>query len=758
MAPSLDAVRQQLDYKSPLEENDEDEDEETLQLRLATLEARLKLKKLQSKRVKIDAGENEELLRASESAPLRARSMLQSGREIGQADGLQDSSKTSNGIQVPLSPERRPTVTQEPRSPGRVLLGIDKGLSGKNVSLRRAPSLRSQSTSEDDPFGNTLRVPHSTGGGGSTGSNSTFSSSSGRSLPKSFSQRIAETRQQDKEDRGRRERSERLRKQRSTGFGTQEQEIEAFKNAAEARQERSEGHNARDRSFSRDEVVKAFNRPTEGLARRSSTVSGARNTRQQSRFGTTPTASLSKPPKSPASSRAPARRNDLHKTVSPPIVPPACRSPTKQPVDPGLFEPFSSVDLSKRILPHSFLKRTLESKNAVVIPTLLRDVKAPDFCLPPALEEADFVVFGIIASKSAPLTHKDAQRTNKDNSDSSLAQAIDSEANVKGKYMVFTLTDLTWTLDLYLFTTAYTRFWKLTPGTVVAILNPSIMPPPPGKVDTGRWSLTLSSSDDTILEVGTARDLGFCKATKKDGKQCSSWVNIAKTEFCEWHIDRGVEKMRRGRMEVQGMSAPYAPGGKSGGRLGFFGVGRKRGDKDDEGGGLLREGRQYDRQTQSAYFIAPSGGGRSAASLLDADEESAGRGLGKEELVRRRLAEREREKEIAKQLGQGGNGTGAEYLRLATGDGLIRDNDRYDGGGDNVDAGALGLLGNKARNVHLSPVKRKAIRKDASIRKKTRFVTEKGIREAGRESFGDVAGSPDGRRLPLPDDDDLDIV
>jgi minichromosome maintenance protein 10 len=42
------------------------------------------------------------------------------------------------------------------------------------------------------------------------------------------------------------------------------------------------------------------------------------------------------------------------------------------------------------------------------------------------------------------------------------------------------------------------------------------------------------------------------------------------------------------------------------------------------------------------------------------------------------------------------------------------------------------------------------------VRKKTRFVTEKGIREAGRESFGgqmaNTAASLD------DDDDDLDIV
>jgi minichromosome maintenance protein 10 len=103
------------------------------------------------------------------------------------------------------------------------------------------------------------------------------------------------------------------------------------------------------------------------------------------------------------------------------------------------------------------------------------------------------------------------------------------------------------------------------------------------------------------------------------------------------------------------------------------------------------------------------------------------------------------------------------------------------------DAAALGLLSGKAKDVQLSPIKRKRANTPSSsggaaigwggaltkelgrmrdgesfqpVRKKTRFVTAKGIREAGRESFGgdavisavtNVANDDD-------DDDDLDIV
>ena len=338
--------------------------------------------------------------------------------------------------------------------------------------------------------------------------------------------------------------------------------------------------------------------------------------------------------------------------------------------------------------------------------------------------------------------------------------------------MVLTLTDLKWTLDLYLFNTGYTRFWKLIPGTVVALLNPSIMPPPPGKTDTGRFSLTLDSSDDTVLEIGRSRDLSWCSSVRKDGKPCGSWVDARHTSVCEFHVDRVVERTRSGRMEVAGMSAPFAPGGRKGGRTGYFGGGgggggkknhqnSSEGEKNPNNNGLRREGPQYDRFSHSTYFMAPTGmpSGRSsssssAAQLLDAENFQFDRGGGsKEERTRKRLAQREREDEIARKLGEGGNGAGSEYLRLQRqrqrdvgGKGALR-GDEEDGTGDKVavDAGSLGLKRNRAGEVLLSPIKKRKVglqglmggSASASARKKTtRFVTERGIRIAGRDSLG----------------------
>ena len=76
---------------------------------------------------------------------------------------------------------------------------------------------------------------------------------------------------------------------------------------------------------------------------------------------------------------------------------------------------------------------------------------------------------------------------------------------------------------------------------------------PPKNKDSGAFSLKLSSSEETVLEIGTASDLGFCKATKRDGKECLQWIDGRKTEFCEFHISLKVDKARKGRMEFNTM-------------------------------------------------------------------------------------------------------------------------------------------------------------------------------------------------------------
>lgn len=771
--------RRKLRDEATTGENEDEDDEETLQLQLQALEAKLKLKKLQQKKGKT---------KVTCSNPRSSRK-----ENIPPASGYKNQSEPLPEVAVPFSPSkrvskskdtkrdeasiidspRRPSSALDGPSPSKVLLGIDKGRKGTDVSLRR-PKKGAES---QDPFLSSARSSDVI---------------SGRSTPgpvkaldgikrTSFSEKIAQSRQQEK---ARSEQEAKRSSQRSSGFGLVQKELDALKHKAESEhvKAKSQPNHASlhmdNGGFTREQILEAKKKADPGVVPRSKT-SRSQSTAQgegSSDVWLNPNAEPEPSKKLPQ----PKERIKPRERSSSPNP----REEIPETSSDQLFDAFSMTHLSKRLLPLDFLTRTFAQKSVLRVPDLLATVKSPDYSLPDDLE-ADYVVLATIASKSSPIAHQNGTKESNEET-TSRDEAATASQNTKGKFMILKLTDLKWTLDLYLFTTAYTRFYKLSPGTVIAILNPGIMPPKPHLRDTGRFSLTLNSSDDTVLEIGTSRDLGWCKASRKDGKQCPDWIDKRHTEFCEFHTDIVTERTRRGRMEVQGMSAPFAPGGRKRGRTGYFGGGGKGSGPKSRAGdflmaaerrqdGFRKEGMQYNRSTSSKYYIVPSsmasGGGGSAADLLDADDFMTNRGESKAERLRKRLAEREKENELAKRLGDRGNGAGSEYMRLtqqshseggAASQQQPSEGQRRGDEVETVDAGSLGLLGNKAGGVHLSPIKKSlkrtagsAVATGESAMKKTRFITEKGIREAGRESLS----GPGNRGGPLggDDEDDLEI-
>lgn len=453
------------------------------------------------------------------------------------------------------------------------------------------------------------------------------------------------------------------------------------------------------------------------------------------------------------------------------------------------YDPFSKFNLCTRHLSQETLDEAFASKTLLSIPNLLKDVIGPHYD-PPDVED-DYVVHGIIASKSTPYNHAPKHAT---------ANGDPGTDSSRSKFMVLKLTDLKWELDLFLFDTAFTRFWKMTPGTVIAILNPGIMPPKPHMRDTGQFSLKLASSEETVLEVGVSSDLGWCKSVKKDGKECGAWVDKRKTEFCEFHRSLGIERARAGRMEVNGMAGvglfaahEFQKRGES--RSGRGGRGSKwlGGGKGKENG-LRPEGPQFIRSIGETSYMIPRefGSGGNTAKILDSEDYVHG-GLSKSERSQKRLAAFEKERSLTKALGTQGSGIGGEYMRKKHGS----EAQPEDGGGDHEGpekpktAAELGLLSNGASAVRLSPTKRRAgkaaqpsntvpmgwggaskrglqsasqhVEEPAvqpvvtkgpgmSPRKQARFLlSKKGIRVPGRDSLVYP-------KTPGDDDDDLDII
>ncbi|OAL49720.1 hypothetical protein IQ07DRAFT_64265 [Pyrenochaeta sp. DS3sAY3a] len=719
--------RQAMSRKTPPQDDDEDgddDDEETLQLKLQAIQAKLKLKELQKKKAARATGDVQS--NASSSRPGTAAELRRTNLPPPKSD-----------VEVPCSPIRNRRPLDEPKSPARVILGIDKGLTARDVSLKR-PGMtgglsRTNSTRADPP------------------------------VIKSFSERMAESRSKEKE---REENEAKLEKRRSRGFGLHA--IEGIKDRPTL--SRLDSSSSTTTSSSRnmppvstkgmykDSRSSHFERPESNMSSRSESSRATSSfSKPSSGFGATPTA---------------AKYAEI--------------SQRDNSTDASSFESFSGLHLKSRDVQHNVVTRTLEGKTVYTIPQLLKIVKAPDYDPPDV--DTEYVVIGIICSKSNPSNTKNAAR---DQSTRNQERGLDSG----GKFMVLRLTDLKWELDLFLFDTGFSKFWKLPVGTLVAILNPDIMAP--RNRDTGKFSLKLASSDDTILEIGVARDLDFCHATRKDGKGCEQWVDSRKTEHCEFHIQLQVEKSKKGRMEINTMTG-FGNGPRGGGKFGMFG-GRGGSFKGQE---LKREGRYHDRELHETVYIAPQPGG--AARALDNDEQGWERGANREERYRRQLAEKEKERELAKKLGNMGDGsTGGDYMKVkgaGTQNLPARGYTSSQNPADNKTSSSNdrdfgGLLGRTAADVSLAPAKRKRIasgkstassepmgwgfkygripspqkdqkelepafrrnREPSPSKKKARLLLpEKGIREPGRESIG---GMDVGLIAAMDeDDDDLEIV
>ncbi|KAG4429491.1 hypothetical protein IFR05_015029 [Cadophora sp. M221] len=746
--------------KPDMEDEDDEEDEETLQLQLQEIQARLKLKKLQKKAKQASESENEtsrsdsaQLKRAHSAAASRAQSRI-----AGLREERLEKARAQPEIHVPVSPIRRTQPPTVQRSPGRVLLGIDKGLRGSDISLKRAPSLKKRDEiSQERLAGPFLQRAGSQASSRTLGTATPSNNTSNDDRPKSFSERMAAVRSEELE---RQERQERIRKNRSTRFDIDHQRMQKFKESAVDLPDNSRVAP----EFTRDEVLGTKpgltpSRSAPSLRSVMRSTSADTTSSFQGRSDSRASAnSLKQPPK-----RAPDPAKNPQEV-------------TESEADASQFEPYSAQHLSKRIIPHPELTRILTGKKTFLIPDLLRTVKGPDFSGPDI--EEDIVVFGIISRKTEPKAHQPNANAKNQN---------------RGKFMVMALTDLKWELDLFLFDTAFEKFWKYTPGTIIAILNPQFMPPQKGKEATGKFSLMLNSNADTILEVGTARDLGYCKSVKKDGKTCDSWVDKRHTEFCDFHVNLTLNKTHTNRMEVNTMGFGKGRyGGGGGGGSGKFTQDstshfryKTKQEKEEE------KTTRYDKSSHSQIFI----GKKSTVSMLDDvdfDPDAFHRGSTKEERMTRRILAQEKERDLERKLGNMGSGQGAEYMRRRDPAAPSR-SELYSSSQIEPppDAGKLGLLGGKAQDVALSPIKRKRtntvsssaavgwgadltkqlgkmkngenVSKDGQqpVKKKTRFVTEKGIREAGRESFGgEVVGkTPLGVDNDLNDsDDDLDIV
>ncbi|KAM0703324.1 hypothetical protein Q7P35_009262 [Cladosporium inversicolor] len=736
------------------EDDVEDEDEETLQLKLQQIEMKLKLKKLKGKKKSPDMNTGRSSSALTDSAR-RSPTKLQAP--------ISQPLFRRPDIEVPVSPTRERRQLLDPVSPARARLGLSAATKAQDVSLKRArDGTIKPSSVQRAPV---ARVNQET------------------TRPvSSFSERLAKSRQEQQEQQAR---NDRIERSRSNGFGLQGGSFDS----------------AMSRGAGATNSARSYRSAGERLP---SPTKSANAAEFRSRMG-------------PPSSSAPQQNNPFITARSQNQPKPTsdghARNPGVDESDANMlwdnkqdgngYDPFSGIHLSKRHIAHVDAARAMEGSELYPLPRLLKEVKAPEYDPPDC--ESDYIVFGILAKKSTPYSHKQTHRTNDQNNPQEDAAAP------RNKFMVMTLVDLKWEIDLFLFGTAFDQFWKLTEGTLLAIQNPAILPPK-GNQNNGRFSLKLGSSEDRVMELGVARDLGYCVSVKKDGEKCGAWIDKRSTQVCDYHLNLMIDKSRKGRMEVNTMWRSGSLDDKQ--------AGRKKQDPS-----------QMKKKIQGQYagehgrvWSVDTGFGKSAANIFDGEDRASIEKLTADEASRKRIAAAQRERDLAKKLESMGGSVGADYLRArqttTTTTVSSTRSSQEKTTFEKPSASELGLLGNKATAIRLSPAKdrkrhfgtaaissagtealgwggakkyglllpktnqkfgspergqtalkpqpqpqpqpsRSAIRpasqdSSTSPRKRARFALERGIREPGRESLGTVAAG--GRVIDDDDDDDLDIV
>lgn len=300
------------------------------------------------------------------------------------------------------------------------------------------------------------------------------------------------------------------------------------------------------------------------------------------------------------------RNDDLTLAVRLPLGPIHHRPP---PADPlfDYLEPTSGVRLLSRSITHEDLQDHLAERYLVRSPGELygaaRRVRGRNEWEVPVT--GDWVVFGVLAERSGirytnPTAAKPAEEGDEDeeaylkaeNGAGKKAPVKDKEPASK-RYLVFKLLDLgtragsssssSSYINVLLFESsttssdhvdsstslrtktyaggsggAYESLWKEQGGALVAILNPRILPPRsngPHASDGDVLAISPESAQ-SVLVVGRAKDLGSCRALRRDtGKECGGWVDLRTSggggeAVCEWHVKNQVKKVRAGRAEL----------------------------------------------------------------------------------------------------------------------------------------------------------------------------------------------------------------
>jgi len=202
-----------------------------------------------------------------------------------------------------------------------------------------------------------------------------------------------------------------------------------------------------------------------------------------------------------------------------------------------------------------------------------------------------------------------------------LARKQGSRKSAKGnEYLIWEINDLkelekSWTVYLFSGAATSSSLSGIPIGSLIDLTSPSIMAD--GKSNSGALKLSVNSCNQ-VRVIGTAKDFGYCRSKRKDGKDCTSVVNTWECDVCVYHASAELKKLNykknksagafSERSKFKGYSKPE-PQQEGVTTINFGGkpVGRKPASSDTIfGGGSNRFGVSDPIQLKSKPQPAPS--------------------------------------------------------------------------------------------------------------------------------------------------------
>ncbi|KAK9237719.1 hypothetical protein V1525DRAFT_432494 [Lipomyces kononenkoae] len=257
-----------------------------------------------------------------------------------------------------------------------------------------------------------------------------------------------------------------------------------------------------------------------------------------------------------------------------------------------LHDSYTNLALLTRYTSVRDMAATMRDKKIFTVSTLYGAVTPPEYDPPPY---PDWAVFGVVARKSSIMYTKrhatvkkkaadkntGAEQADKDAKDlNKIIASATVESGATGRrpkpppnkesakeeedkviqsrrYFILKLTDLKQDVDVFIMGPALDKFWKLRLGDVVALLNPGVWAAKSAGA-TG-FNLNMTEHDDQVVEIGRARDFGICKAMTRKETPCRNWVDLHKTEYCEFHVELAVRRTSSRRAEVNKGTTMFSP-------------------------------------------------------------------------------------------------------------------------------------------------------------------------------------------------------